>query len=366
MGDPLTNDARSSEPRQVGVFGATGHTGRFVVTELEERGFAPVAIGRDAVRLEVAGFRDRGLPTRVASIDDPDSLDRAFGGLAAVVNCAGPFLDTAAEVCAAALRAGIHYLDVTAEQASASATFATFATPAREAGVAVVPAMGFYGGLADLLCTAATSGWARIDEVNVGIALDRWWPTPGTRATGERNTVPRVVLEGGALVPLGEPATTTLRFDEPFGSQPVTAVPLTEVPLIAQHLPVDRLTTWLADTALADLRDPSTPPPVAADGSGRSAQRFLVDVRASGPDGTRRATASGRDIYAVTAPLVVEAVARLLRHDHRGPGASAPGAMFDAAGFLGSFDPAVLAVHVSDGEPTAASDGPPSPDLARS
>lgn len=366
MGNPLMSDARRSEQRQVGVVGATGHTGRFVVTELEERGFAPVAIGRDAARLEAAGFPDRGLPTRVASIDDPGSLDRAFDGLAAVVNCAGPFLDTAVEVCAAALRTGIHYLDVTAEQASASATFARFDTPARDAGVAVVPAMGFYGGLADLLCTAATSGWARIDEVNVGIALDRWWPTPGTRATGARNTVPRVVLEGGVLVPLGEqPPTTTLRFDEPFGSQPVTAVPLTEVPLIAQHLPVDRLHTWLADTALADLRDPSTPPPVAADGSGRSAQRFLVDVRASGPDGTRRATASGRDIYAVTAPLVVEAVARLLRHDHRGPGASAPGAMFDAVDFLGSFGPAVLAIEVTDGEP-AAGDGPSGHDLARS
>ena len=34
------------------VYGATGHTGRFVVAELLERGFTPVLSGRDGARLE--------------------------------------------------------------------------------------------------------------------------------------------------------------------------------------------------------------------------------------------------------------------------------------------------------------------------
>jgi hypothetical protein len=336
-------------PPSVGVFGANGHTGAFVVAELMQRGFTPIAIARDAARLEARGFHRQGVTTRVASVDDPGSLDRAFAGVSAIVNCAGPFLDTAAEVCAAALRAGVHYLDVTAEQASASATLDVFDAAARQAGVTIVPAMGFYGGLADLLCSTATSGWDRVHEVRIGIALDSWWPTHGTRATGQRNTAPRLVIEGGTLVPLGDPAPrTTLQFATPFGSQTVTEVPFTEIPLIARHLRVARLHTWLADTALHDLRDPSTPPPVAADESGRSAQQFLVDVLAIGPDGTRLATARGRDIYAVTAPLVVEAAQRLIRHAGHEPGAFAPGAIFDAADFLGSFPPTVLAVEFTD------------------
>lgn len=35
----------------VAVFGAYGHTGRFVVAQLLERGFVPVLSGRDAGRL---------------------------------------------------------------------------------------------------------------------------------------------------------------------------------------------------------------------------------------------------------------------------------------------------------------------------
>ena len=60
--------------------------------------------------------------------------------------------------------------------------------PARSAGVAVVPAMAFYGGLADLLVTAALDGGSTADEIEVAIGLDRWWPTEGTRITGARNT----------------------------------------------------------------------------------------------------------------------------------------------------------------------------------
>lgn len=62
-------------------------------------------------------------PVRVASAGDPASLDRALSGAAVVINCAGPFANTAPPVMDAALRAGVHYLDVTAEQAVALHAF---------------------------------------------------------------------------------------------------------------------------------------------------------------------------------------------------------------------------------------------------
>src|SRR5271154_5483573 len=103
--------------RTIAVIGAAGHTGGFVVAELLRRGFAAVAVGRDSAKL--AGFQNRGVPIRTASIEDAASLDGALAGAQAVVNCAGPFLDTANAVAAAALRARVPYFDVTAEQASA-------------------------------------------------------------------------------------------------------------------------------------------------------------------------------------------------------------------------------------------------------
>src|SRR5262249_54182408 len=36
----------------VAVFGAYGHTGRFVVTELRDRGFVPLLVGRDSGKLD--------------------------------------------------------------------------------------------------------------------------------------------------------------------------------------------------------------------------------------------------------------------------------------------------------------------------
>jgi short subunit dehydrogenase-like uncharacterized protein len=109
-------DAMSPESwRSVAVFGASGHTGRFVVAELLRRGFRPIPIGRDASRLAASGFQNRGMEIRTATVEHPASLDRALAGAAALINCAGPFLDTAGPLAAAALRARVHYLDITAE-----------------------------------------------------------------------------------------------------------------------------------------------------------------------------------------------------------------------------------------------------------
>ena len=74
----LTNSDISEHGRPVAVFGAAGHTGRFVVAELLRRGFAPIAIGRDIARLKGSGLHERHVSIRSASIDDPASLDRAL------------------------------------------------------------------------------------------------------------------------------------------------------------------------------------------------------------------------------------------------------------------------------------------------
>lgn len=100
--------------KPVTVFGAYGHTGRFVVSELRRRGLTTIISGRDEAKLNAFGDAHPECEVRAASIDDPASLERAISGAAAVINCAGPFLDTALPVVDAALRARIHYLDVTA------------------------------------------------------------------------------------------------------------------------------------------------------------------------------------------------------------------------------------------------------------
>ncbi len=332
--------------RRIAVYGAAGHTGRFVVSELRKRGFAVILCGRGEAGLRRLGEVQPGSEIRVASVEDPVSLDRAFAGAAAVLNCAGPFLDTAVAIMEAALRAGMHYLDVTAEQPVALAAFERFAAAARDAGVVIAPAMAFYGALGDLLATAAMAGWAAADEIRIAVALDGWKPTPGTRLTGERNTSRRRVVSKGKLEFLADPPPRRVwEFPAPFGTQPVVGLPLSETIMIARHLRVPEVHAYMNLAPLTDLHDPATPAPTAADPSGRSAQTFLVDVIARSGNQERRATARGRDIYAITAPILVEALERILDGRANAVGTLAAGELFDARDFLEALSPAHLSLE---------------------
>jgi short subunit dehydrogenase-like uncharacterized protein len=270
-----------------------------------------------------------------ASCDDPDALDRALEGADAVINCAGPFLDTAPAVVEAALRAGAHYFDIAAEQRSVRATLATYGSEAADKGLVIVPAMAFYGGLADLLASQICAGLPVIDEILIGVALDYWHPTAGTRRTGERNTARRVVVSGGRLTPLpSAPAKGHWRFPLPFGDLLVVSVPLSEIVTISTHIPARRIESFMNEAPLNDLRKGDTPPPTSAEPSGRSNQKFVMDVYASGGGLARRITASGHDIYAVSAPLVVEACMRVVSERPKKGGAFAPAALFDPRDFF--------------------------------
>ena len=87
-----------------------------------------------------------------------------------------------------------------------------------------------------------------------------------------------------------------------------------------------------------------TPPPQATDERGRSAQVFVVDVQVRRGAATRRATVQGRDIYAVTAPLIVEAMERVVSGGVD-TGARSAGQAFDARDFLRSLAPDSFALE---------------------
>ena len=333
----------------VAVIGAAGHTGRFVVGELRRRALRPVLVGRDAGKLAAVAARS-GDPVRLAQIDDAASLDGALAGADAVINCAGPFLDTALPVIDAALRARIAYLDLTAEQITVQTIIAERDGPARKAGVVLLPAAAFYGGLADLLATVAVGALERVDEIAVAVALDSWHPTSGTRLTGARNVAARLVQREGKRVAVQQPQPAGIwTFPPPFGRQDVVMLPFSETITIAHHIPADTIVSWINRTPLNDIRDPATPPPVPSDDSGRSSQRFVMDVVVRGAGRRHRATATGRDIYAASAPIVVEAAQRLLAGKAAGiAGVRSLGEIFAAGDFLKALGPDVVRVDFAD------------------
>jgi hypothetical protein len=66
---------RTPDAHRIADCGAMGHTGRFVVAELQCRGFALLALARYTTKLGFAGFAPRIRIAR-AAIDDPASFDR--------------------------------------------------------------------------------------------------------------------------------------------------------------------------------------------------------------------------------------------------------------------------------------------------
>ncbi|MFR9775950.1 saccharopine dehydrogenase family protein [Micromonospora sp. MS34] len=331
--------------RNAAVFGAYGHTGRFVVAELRERGYVPLALGRDPDKLLTLERAHPGLETRQASVDDPASLDRALDGAAAVINCAGPFASTAAPLVEAAVRAGIPYVDVAAEIEANLDTFAHFAERARAAGTVVVPAMAFYGGLGDLLVTAAMGDWPAADEAHVAYGLSSWHPTAGTVASGvvsgQRRSGRRVRYTGGQLE-YHDDALPTLEwpFPAPLGPQSVIGeFTMADVVTIPSHLAIPEVRTYMTAKAAEELSAPGASAPTAVDERGRSAQTFVVDVLVRSGGTERRVVAAGQDIYAISAPLAVEAVDRILTGRTRTTGVASAGAAFDAGDFLRALSP---------------------------
>ena len=337
--------------RNVAVYGAYGHTGRFVVAELHERGYIPTLVGRDQDKLLALAQTRPGLEARQASVDDSTSLDRALNGAVAVINCAGPFATTAAPLIEAALRAGIPYVDVAAEIEANLDTFAHFAQRALAAGTVVVPAMAFFGALGDLLVTTAMGDWTAADEAHIAYGLSSWHPTAGTLAagavSGQRRGGRRVRYTGGRLE-YHHDALPTLEwpFPPPLGPQSVIGeFTMADVVTVPSHLAVPEVRTYMAAKAAADLSAPGALAPTAVDERGRSAQTFVVDVLVRSGGTERRAVATGQDIYAISAPLAVEAVDRILTGRTRTTGVASAGAVFDAPDFLRALS-AHLSLHV--------------------
>jgi len=304
--------------RRVTVYGAHGHTGSFVVAELRRRGWAPVPAGRE-----------------IATVDDPVSLDRLIEGSAAVINCAGPFLDTAIPLIESAIRSRVPYVDTAAEQAAVLQVFERYSNDPRAADIVIAPSMAFYGGLGDLMATAAMGEWDRADEICIAVALDHWHPTRGTRVTGERNRGKRFIFANGTLERRDPPPERTWTFPEPFGVEDVVPLTLAESIVIPRHLRTPDIRVYINARSLEELRDPNTPVPPR---EGDSKQIFVMDVIVRRGREERRIVARGRDIYASTAPIAVEAMERIVRGESRKQGVVAAGEAFDARDFLSALN----------------------------
>lgn len=123
------------------LYGANGYTGKLIAREAVERGVRPVLAGRNRAEIEALAA-ELGCESKIFSLDDPAQVKSQLSDHPLVLNCAGPFTLTAPAMMEACLAVGIHYLDITGEIPVIEHA-AALGKQAEQAGVALIPAVGF-------------------------------------------------------------------------------------------------------------------------------------------------------------------------------------------------------------------------------
>ncbi|MGW4328618.1 saccharopine dehydrogenase NADP-binding domain-containing protein [Nocardia sp. NPDC004573] len=336
----------TEDPRTIAVYGATGHTGGYLLTELRRRGLTPIVVGRDADRIRAAADA-ADLPdavVRVAELSDHASLVTAFSGADVVISSLPAYVEHGAAVLAAAIDAGAHYTDMSGEQLFLKRVFDEFGSRATAAGVTLVSGVTDSNLPGDLLAHLATRRVTGPAEV----VLSHLSKSGGNGSKGSAKTVFASLdwfRGGGWHYADGELRTGAgARHDKvtfPGDTEPTTVAKFPQPPVltIPRHSNVSYVEGVLATSILdtlsgftAELID-TLPDAPSAD------LRYDLVVDAFGADGRHaRGVLSGVDSYRDSALMAVETAVRLAGNA-AAPGALAPAEAFDPADFLDALAP---------------------------
>ncbi|MCX8996049.1 saccharopine dehydrogenase NADP-binding domain-containing protein [Rhizobiaceae bacterium BDR2-2] len=309
------------------IYGAAGYTGGMSAEHAASAGLNLVLAGReqDRVRLEALAGR-LGAGVRLFSINDPDAIAASLEGVSVLLNAAGPFANTAEPLMSAAIRAGVHYLDFSAELDTYREALALDAR-ARAAGVMLLPGSG---GSVAMLGSLAGHVVARIKNprkisiaLHVAGAMSR-----GSATSASQNLVTETLhLVAGELVTRSPEEVR----DFDFGSGPQSSFPATLPDLVTIHQAtgVRDIETFVHVTAGAfptgDVKDLPAGPSFEE----REANRYHAAVEVTDADGTvTRSVLDTVNGYTFTSMAAAEAARRVLGGEVR-PGFQTP------AGLLG-------------------------------
>lgn len=317
------------------VYGATGHTGRLVATELLARGHDVVLSGRDATRLRTLAAELPGNATvHPAPLDDAAALRDLAARATVLIHCAGPFSVTGDPVATAAVEAGCHYVDHAVESFHVRHLFEAYDDRARAADIAMIPGLSFYGGLGDLLASAVTDGLSDIERINVGYSVRGWRLTTGAKDTAAQlfNETERITYSGGAYhVGYVEPRNAVFPFPPPLGPRTVlTPFPSCDIVTIPRHVAVRDLDLMLTS---ATFEEDGVFDSEDLDAESRARTDFTVAVQTVATPPGAAGHASGHDLWRMAALASVEGAIRLAGGAAR-PGVLAPAEAFPAEPFL--------------------------------
>ncbi|KAI0458088.1 hypothetical protein F5B21DRAFT_461262 [Xylaria acuta] len=222
------------------IYGATGYTGRLACQHANSLGLQFVLGGRSPAKLaELAA--QLTAPYIVFGVDDHDTIALALEDVKVLLNCAGPFGETAGPLMSACIEKGVHYLDVSAELYSYQLA-ETLGEEARRSGVMLLPGCG--GSVSMLGCLVLHALRSAEHAVSIDVALCVAGPMSRGSAISAATSLSPDCLQrrDGSLVQ--QDINNTKHFDFDDGQGPVACFPVT--------LP-DLITIWKS-TGVSDIR----------------------------------------------------------------------------------------------------------------
>ncbi|KMM84202.1 Uncharacterized conserved protein [Pseudomonas taetrolens] len=319
------------------IYGATGYTGRMAAERAKALGLTFEIAGRNHSRLAaLAAHLD--VPFRV--FDTGADVENALTDISVLLNFAGPFAHTAEPLMRACIKAGVDYLDITAE-INVYRLAERLGAEAASNDVMLLPGVGWDVVPTDSLAVHVAQ------RVERPLALSIALQVPGAMSRGSAMSVSEIISAGvlarvdGELV--STPDATPRHFD--FGDGPVLCVPLSFGDLVtgwhSTGIPDIAMFVHIAGDAFPE-GDLSRLPdgPTAEE---REAHRARAVVEVTGAGGAiARSVIETVNGYSYTPLAAVEAARRVLEGERR-PGFTTPVRVFG-----GGFAESIAGTVISD------------------
>lgn len=195
------------------IYGAYGYTAELIIEEAVRRGHQPIIAGRDEEKV-LAIAEKYALHYRVFDLSHKQKVRQAIRDVGLVLNCAGPFVETATLMRAACLDEAVHYLDITGEIDVLEDSYACH-EQARKQGVVVISGVGFDVVATDVVAVLLKEALPSATRLELAFAGE------GGVSPGTAKTLLRMLPQKGKIrqngdivnVPLGF-AGKTMRFSD--------------------------------------------------------------------------------------------------------------------------------------------------------
>ncbi|MGI5191621.1 saccharopine dehydrogenase family protein [Promicromonospora sp. CA-289599] len=260
------------------IYGATGYTGRLVAERAVHIGLDVTVAGRDTGKVgDLAG--SLGIASRVFAVDDVDAVRAALRDVDCVLNVAGPFRHTARQLMDAAIEAGVHYLDTTAELEIFALAESKDAEASR-AGVMIMSGTGWDVVPSDSLALHTARRVADAEKLTIALRVTGGFSRGSLASSAGIEDLGDLVRRSGELTRLDEAATRS--FDFGNGPEDCVPVPMGDLITAVRSTGIENIEVFLGtDAGFPDVDD-AHPGPTAAE---RSQGRYLALAEVTGRNG---------------------------------------------------------------------------------